>query len=321
MVKIYATINYYGDDLKYLKGLKTACDAGIDGIRLNLCKYNVDKAYVILKRIVNLKNEISQKIKLLIDLPYPYNKNRIVDFNFDGKINKNHIYIISTTVSNFGEQHVIYVEQLSLGLYYKNKILIYGDGEGAFEIVECENNYIVVKALEKFSIGKTKSISLELIRYDISKIKELLWVDDSVDFMLSFVHNSKEVKKFREYSTNKGKVIAKIETLDAMQNIEEIVKESDGVLIARGDLGVCDSISLYNNLIEIIKIGLKYDKVLMCATDILLSLNEGVIPNRADIIDISHIISKGCKNIILKDGVPNYEKTIGYIRLIEQQYG
>ena len=44
MVKIYATINYYGDDLKYLKGLKTACDAGIDGIRLNLCKYNVDIA-------------------------------------------------------------------------------------------------------------------------------------------------------------------------------------------------------------------------------------------------------------------------------------
>lgn len=198
--------------------------------------------------------------------------------------------------------------------------MIYGDGEGGFEIIAVDGDRITVKALGTFEIGKTKSINLELIKCKVNAWKKTLTIEEPLDFLLSFVESADDVIELHKYIQNGGKVISKVETLKAMDNIEDIVKVSDGVLVARGDLGLCDSVGLYDNFNTIVNVCNKHNKTVLCATDILLSHTNLYIPSRSDIMDISHIISKGCKGIVLNNVNWDYEKTVCYINKIEQRY-
>lgn len=320
MIKIYSTLNYYGDDGWYYDKLSSANACGVYGIRINLCKFSDDKAYDVIQRVISIRNKVNKNIRIVIDIPYPNNKDRILDMNFSGIVKNNEIYHIIADRKLSRQQNLICVEQINSGLHKVGEILIYGDGEGGFEIIAVDGDRITVKALGTFEIGKTKSINLELIKCKVNAWKKTLTIEEPLDFLLSFVESADDVIELHKYIQNGGKVISKVETLKAMDNIEDIVKVSDGVLVARGDLGLCDSVGLYDNFNTIVNVCKKHNKTVLCATDILLSHTNLYIPSRSDIMDISHIISKGCKGIVLNNVNWDYEKTVCYINKIEQRY-
>lgn len=87
-----------------------------------------------------------------------------------------------------------------------------------------DGDRITVKALGTFEIGKTKSINLELIKCKVNAWKKTLTIEEPLDFLLSFVESADDVIELHKYIQNGGKVISKVETLKAMDNIEDIVK-------------------------------------------------------------------------------------------------
>ena len=125
---------------------------------------------------------------------------------------------------------------------------------------------------------------------------------------MSYTSGKEEIRKIRKlFSPRKIKIIAKIETKEGVKNIDEIINESDGVMVARGDLS--KNISYEKVPIEqkiIIKKSKAKKKFVITATEMLLSMMKSKSPERAEISDIANAVIDGSDAVMLSE-----ETTIG----------
>lgn len=135
--------------------------------------------------------------------------------------------------------------------------------------------------------------------------KDIAWgVENEVDyFAISFVQNAKDMKNARKLLNGyKGKLIAKIEKFDAVENIDEIIEVSDGLMVARGDLGIevpyYDVPTIQKMLIK--KANLKGIPVIT-ATQMLLSMTENERATRAEISDVANAVLDGTDVVMLSE--------------------
>ena len=135
--------------------------------------------------------------------------------------------------------------------------------------------------------------------------KDIAWgVENEVDyFAISFVQNAKDMKNARKLLNGyKGKLIAKIEKFDAVENIDEIIEASDGLMVARGDLGIevpyYDVPTIQKMLIK--KANLKGIPVIT-ATQMLLSMTENERATRAEISDVANAVLDGTDVVMLSE--------------------
>jgi pyruvate kinase len=131
-------------------------------------------------------------------------------------------------------------------------------------------------------------------------------VEQGVEYIaLSFVGGASDVIKLKELIKEKGgnqKVIAKIERKIAFENREEIIKEADGVMVARGDLGnefPLEEIPFIQH--EIIESCNKANKMVIVATQMLLSMVENEKPTRAEVSDVAYAILDGADGVMLSE--------------------
>ncbi len=118
---------------------------------------------------------------------------------------------------------------------------------------------------------------------------------------LSFVRNAADVikiKDLRDEFKAKTKIMSKVETISALENFEEILDVSDGIMIARGDLGVVMPFELGEISKIIIDRVLKTDKKLVVGTGFLKSMKKNIYPTRAEVNDLYDVFSRGAKSIM-----------------------
>ena len=134
---------------------------------------------------------------------------------------------------------------------------------------------------------------------------DIAWgVENEVDyFAISFVQNAKDMKNARKLLNGyKGKLIAKIEKFDAVANIDEIIKESDGIMVARGDLGIEVP---YYDVPTIQKMLIKKANLVgipvITATQMLLSMTQNERATRAEISDVANAVLDGTDVVMLSE--------------------
>jgi len=199
------------------------------------------------------------------------------------------------------------VSLLTVGTF----VLIY-DGTIKLEIISSGKNRIKAKVLRSGKIKNNKGVNIPGVTLPVQAITEkdkrdLVWgLDHTVDYVaLSFVKTAKDVEGLREIinahtATKKPLIISKIETVEAIKNIESIIKASDAIMVARGDLGVeFESYKVPVLQKKIINLCIQHDIPVIVATQMMESVRDSLVSTRAEVSDVFNAVVDGAQGVML----------------------
>lgn len=305
--KIVATV---GPSCDTYEGLLSLVKAGVNVFRLNFSHGNhEDKKKVIdFIRLIN-KNE-PFNISILGDLQGP--KLRVGDLE-DGKILlSTGDEFIFTTEKMIGTRNKIYVSypQLASDVKIGERIFI-DDGKMEVKVKEIINEKeVLVEVILGGILLPKKGVNLpdssltmpSLTQKDIEDLS--FAIDQNVDWVaLSFVRKAIDIIELKEIINSRNskiKVIAKIEMPEALRNLRDIILESDGVMVARGDLGVevpIEQVPVIQK--DIIRKCMHRAKPVIVATQMMESMIDRTKPNRSEVSDVANAVLEGADAVML----------------------
>ncbi len=305
--KIVATVGPACDTYEKLLDL---VKAGVNVFRLNFSHGSHEDKQHIIDHIRNINKTQPYNIAILGDLQGP--KLRV------GEIENNALEVKVGDILTFtnekcvGTLEKIYVSYPNLaGDVTVGNIILIDDGKIEVKVASIEANGDVKVAVTLGGILSSKKginlpdtkISLPaLTEKDLADLEFI--IDQQLDWVaLSFVRSVDDLvilkKKIKEKSS-KTKIIAKIEKPEALTNIRDIIIESDGIMIARGDLGVelpVEKIPLIQK--ELIRKCIHRGKPVIVATQMMESMIDRVKPNRSEITDVANAVLEGADAVML----------------------
>ena len=303
--KIIATIGPSSSDYQVLREMVIK---GVDVVRLNFSHGSHKDHKKVISNVRKISDELGVPITILQDLQGP--KIRV------GKLEKEQIVLkdgnkLSITSKNIiGNQHSICIDNNVIGdIKIGEKILI-DDGKIELKVVSKEDKQleaIVVRGgilLERKGVNLPES-DIKLSSVTEKDIKDLNFgLKNDVDWIaLSFVRSAKDILELKNLIKDNGystKVIAKIEKPQAIKNIDDIITESDGLMVARGDLGVevpMETVPIIQKKI-VDKCNLACKPVII-ATQMLESMITSKTPTRAESNDVANAVLDGTDAVML----------------------
>jgi pyruvate kinase len=305
--KIVATV---GPACETYDQLKALVIAGVNVFRLNFSHGSHEDKKKIIDNIRGINKELGLSVAILGDLQGP--KLRV------GEIENNRLEVkvgdvlTLTNEKCIGTMEKIYVSYPNLAgdVVVGNTIMI-DDGkiEVKVQSVEANNDVKVVVSLGGI-ISSKKGLNLPDTKISLPALTEKDLIDadfiikEELDWVaLSFVKRVADIEMLREIlnkHNSKSKIIAKIEMPEAIVNLRDIIVASDGIMVARGDLGVelpVEKIPLIQK--EIIKKCLHRAKPVIVATQMMESMIDRVKPNRSEITDVANAVIEGADAVML----------------------
>jgi len=305
--KIVATVGPASDSYETMLDL---VKAGVNVFRLNFSHGTHENKKAIIENIHRINREEPYSIAILADLQGP--KLRV------GEIENNALAVEPGDVLTFtnekcvGTKEAIYVSYPNLASDVKigNKILI-DDGKLEVVVKDIERNGNVkvtvtiggiLSSKKGINLPDTKTSLPALTEKDLEDLEFI--IDQQVDWLaLSFVRSVKDIVILRSKLDErkcKTKIIAKIEKPEAVANIRDIILESDGIMIARGDLGVeipVEKVPMIQK--DIIRKCMHRAKPVIVATQMMESMMDRVKPNRSEITDVANAVLEGADAVML----------------------
>ena len=285
--------------------LKKMIRNGLDCARLNFSHGTHEEQKVRIDRIKRVRDELGVPLPILLDTKGPEIRVRLFK---DGKVllKKGQEFTFSPDFDLIGDETKVGLTYPHLAKYVNRpgiKILA-DDGNVAFETVKIKDNgEIVCKVLNNSKLSNRKSINIPGIIVDMPYVSEadrsdiIFGINECVDYIAaSFVRRKEDVYDIRkildEYDTSgKIKIIAKIENTEGLKKMNEIIEAADGVMVARGDLGVeVPFRKLPAIQKEIIDKCYKKGKIVVTATQMLDSMQNNPRPTRAEVSDVANAI-------------------------------
>ncbi|MCK5876750.1 MAG: pyruvate kinase [Candidatus Marithrix sp.] len=306
--KIIATLGPATDDPIMLEKI---IKAGVDVVRLNFSHQNAEIHKKRLEAVRACANAHGRPIGVIVDLQGP--KIRIESFK-NGPIilNEDDKFTLDIACPNNDgdQQHVgITYKQLPKDVQ-KGDTLLLDDGRITLEILEVVNGCVHCKVVIGGKLSNHKGINRQggglsagaLTHKD--KVDIITAADMQVDYIaVSFPRSADDIIEARELLRNaggKGGIIAKIERAEAIANSEEIIKASDAIMVARGDLGVeIGDANLPPAQKRLIKQACILNTIIITATQMMESMIENPIPTRAEVSDVANAVFDGTDAVML----------------------
>ena len=305
--------------------LEKLAAAGMDIVRLNMSHGEHESAARVIKHIKTLNRKVTYPIAILLDTQGP--EIRTGDIANDLELKNGSIITISVRDTKVEESsiHIQYAELID-AVDIGDRITV-DNGIINFEVLaKNENGTMQCKVIDGGILKSKRHVNLPGIRVNLPAITKkdkadiLFAVEQQVDFIaLSFVREAQDIRDLNELLGDKAgkiKVIAKIEDQSGVENIEEIIDEADGIMVARGDLGVEINVAeLPNVQRRIVQLCAEKGKRVIVATHLLESMIENPIPTRAEVTDVANAIYEEVDAVMLSG-----ETTVGKhpIRCVEQ---
>lgn len=284
-----------------LDEIRDLAKAGMNIARINVSHGERAKHTELLENIRTINAEGELQIATLFDTRGAEIRTTDVDEPIEITAGATVIFASENQKGSVQAEHsVIYVgyEGFSKDVLETNRILV-DNGELSFSIQNVTDDGLVFAVADQSGgIGSRRHINLPGADVDLPSITEKDWADirfaaqEGVDFIaLSFIRTAQEVEEvqavIKEENSNL-QIITKIETHIAVQNIEEIIEASDGIMVARGDLGAeipFEHLPVIQA--EIVQRCIEKGKSVIVATHMLESMTEHPIPTRAEVTDVA----------------------------------
>ena len=302
-VKIVATLGPASNNEKTIRAL---FEAGADVFRINMSHATPDalrQSHAIIRKI---EAEFSRPIGILIDLQGP--KLRIGKFE-SGAIRLTEGDIVSfvrrESVGGLGRVHLPHPEIFQA--VQPGHALLLDDGKLRLRVVEASDVRIDAEVLTSGTLGSRKGISLPdtVIPLEAMTDKDRVDLEDAltvgVDWVaLSFVQRAKDIAEARKLIRGRAAVMAKIEKPSALAELAEIIEIADGIMVARGDLGVEMPVEKVPGLQkQITRAARNAGKPVVVATQMLESMILSPAPTRAEVSDVATAVFDGADAVML----------------------
>ena len=302
--KITCTIGPVSESYEMLHNMY---QAGMNIARFNMSHGDHHSHEKIINRVHELNRNIEFPIGLMLDTKGPEIRtgNSAFDLKEGDRIE------ISTIGQEDPRRESLYIgyPDLIQSVEVGNRLTI-DNGLINLEIMEIHEHTLQCKVLDGGYIKGRRHVNLPGVPVNLPAItpkdKEdiLFGLAHDVDFIaLSFVRtarNIRELKALLGHKAGRVKIIAKIENQEGVKNLEEIIKETDGIMVARGDLGVeVDIEDLPHIQRRISFLCGKHGKRLIVATHLLESMIEHPIPTRAEVTDVANAVYEDADSIML----------------------
>jgi len=316
--KIIATI---GPASSSYKTLKTMAASGMDVCRLNFSHGNYTDHQEVISNVNRLNQETGNYVALLADLQGP--KIRLGDFEEEAVVLKAGEQIRFVCEEVLGNKKRISIRYDSFARDVKpgDQVLV-DDGKIALKVIESDGvGSVLLEAQSNARLLPRKGVNLpdtiislpSLTPKDLSDLQFML--DKGVQWIaLSFVRSANDINSLREIinahpAKDKPGIIAKIEKPQALENIDAIVDAADGVMIARGDLGVeipMEQVPMIQK--KITALCQQKGKPVIVATQMMEAMMTSIRPTRAEVSDVANSVLDGADALMLsgETSVGNY---------------
>jgi pyruvate kinase len=302
--KIVATISDLRCDIDFIRDLYKA---GMNVARLNTAHQSIASTRQIIENI----RAVSDKIAIIIDTKGPELRTCKVDEEFELK-SGDKIFIKGDTegISTKKEIFVRYnklVRDVPVG-----NIILIDDGQLSLRVINKTGDALLCEALNNGIIQSRKSVNVPNVSINLPALNEKdkkyvqFAIDQDIDFLAhSFVRNKEdlfEIQKMLDEHKSRIKIISKIENQQGLENIDEIIEHSYGIMVARGDLAIempYEKIPIVQK--ELINKCIVKRKPVIIATQMLHSMINSPRPTRAEVSDVANAIYAQADAIMLSN--------------------
>lgn len=321
--KIIATI---GPSTNTYAWIKEVIKTGANGLRLNFSHGTHEERIDQIKWIRKASDELNKPVAIIQDIQGP--KIRLGDF--DGVVTVQEGQTLALKYDADYERSGYLPTQYDLTKKVKRgeRVLLY-DGKIKTIVTSVKEGVVYVRAENEGILIKRKGINLPDTDFggDVITIKDKQDLSFGstvgIDYVaLSFVQTAKDVEKLRKILKNlgsKAKIIAKIETAAALDNLEEIIDAADVVMVARGDLAIetlHETVPVVQR--NIIRLGIKHRKPIIVATHMMASMMDSPEPTRAEVSDVATAVLVGADCVMLSDETAAGKYPIEAIKMMKR---
>lgn len=304
--KIVATLGPASSDKEVLRRMM------LDGV--NVCRLNCSHgSHADHKKMIDLIRELNDEtglnVAILADLQGPKIRTYAME---EGTLLENGslVTIVTERVVGNAQKFGISYAQMPQDVKPGERILL-DDGKLMMEIVETDgSSNITAKVIHGGILSSNKGVNLPNTIISLPSLTEkdredlTFALDNDVDWIgLSFVRSARDIIELKHIIAQrhcKARVIAKIEKPEAVDDIDEIIKVSDALMVARGDLGVevpYQNVPLIQKML--IRKGHEYAKPIIVATQMMESMITNVSPTRAEVNDVANAVLDGADAVML----------------------
>lgn len=289
---------------------KKMVEAGANVARINFSHATLEERVNVVNTVKEVRKLTNKNIGILYDTKGPEFRNGVVKEEGINLVEGNTIRIVKEDVvgdeERFTVNHKEAIDSLSIG-----DIILLENGLMKIEVIERDENSVNCKIINGGVLYSRKSLSVPGVKLAIPFISEVDREDiiyacnhDGNYLAASFVESAADVLEIREILKSQNredmKIISKIESQTGMDNLDEIVEVSDGLMVARGDLGVevpMEILPICQK--QIVKACRRNKKICIVATEMLESMKHNPRPTRAEVTDVSNAVYNGTDAVML----------------------
>jgi pyruvate kinase len=286
--------------------------AGANGVRVNMSHGTYEEKTEDIARAREAARKLGRPLAILVDLSGPKIRTRALKDGQPVTLTPGALFTL-TTESIIGDEHRVATNYPDLPrVVQPGTRLLLDDGAIALVVESTTDTDVICRVVDGGELGERKGINLPGVALPIDSLTEkdvadLKWaVAQNVDYIaLSFVRRASDCVRAKQLISEAGghaPLIAKIEKAEAIDHLDEIIGTADGVMVARGDLGVETSdelVPVYQK--RIIERAIAAGKMVITATQMLQSMVTNPRPTRAEASDVANAVWDGTDCVMLSN--------------------